>query len=80
MFGGYDPATGKKYSATRELVRMAVPRRVFTNSHLDYVAETAARIVKQKHLIPGFRITREPALLRHFNCELEAMQPQATHA
>lgn len=79
MFGGIDPATGKQYSATRELVRMAVPRRVFTNSHLDYVAEIAARIVKQKHLIPGFRITREPTLLRHFTCELEAMQPQPTH-
>ena len=79
MFGGVDQATGKKYSATRELVRMAIPRRVFTNSHLDYVAKTAARIVKLKHLIPGYRVTKEPALLRHFTCELEVLQPQHAH-
>ncbi len=79
MFGGVDAATGKKYSATKELVRMAVPRRVFTNSQLDYVAEVAERIVAQKNQIPGYRITREPALLRHFTCELEAMQMKPAH-
>ncbi|MBK7141690.1 MAG: tryptophanase [bacterium] len=79
MFGGVDSATGKKYSATKELVRMAIPRRVFTNSHLDYVAEVAERIVAQKNQIPGYRITREPALLRHFTCEMEALQSQPAH-
>jgi tryptophanase len=79
MFGGVDSVTGKKYSAAKELVRMAIPRRVFTNSHLDYVAEVAERIVAQKNQIPGYRITREPALLRHFTCEMEAMQTEAAH-
>lgn len=79
MFGGVDASTGHKLTAAKELVRMALPRRVFTNSHLDYVAEVAERIVAQKHLIPGYRITRETEFLRHFTCELEALQPNHAH-
>ncbi|PWB69914.1 tyrosine phenol-lyase, partial [candidate division GN15 bacterium] len=73
MFGGYDPATGKPLTAPRELVRMAVPRRTYTNSHFDYVAEVAERIVAQKQSIPGYRIVRESEYLRHFTCDLEPM-------
>jgi tyrosine phenol-lyase len=77
MFGGYDRATGKSLTAPRELVRMAVPRRTYTNSHFDYVAETAERIVRQKDSIPGYRIVRETEYLRHFTCELEPMMKVA---
>jgi tryptophanase len=73
MFGGYDKATGKPLTAPRELVRMAVPRRTYTNSHFDYVAEIAERIVAQKGSIPGYRIVRESEYLRHFTCDLEPM-------
>ena len=76
MFGGVDPKTGKKFTASRELVRMAIPRRVYTNSHMDYVAETAASIVRNKSAVKGFRIVRESEFLRHFTCELTFDEPK----
>jgi len=72
MFGGDDPETGKKITAPRELVRMCLPRRVYTNSHIDYVADIAARIVARNNEIPGYRVLRESKYLRHFTCELAA--------
>ncbi len=71
MFGGVDPETGKVYNAPRELVRLAVPRRVYTGSHLEYVAEIIGRIAAGKELLKGFKIVREARLLRHFTIELE---------
>ncbi|UCD95431.1 MAG: tryptophanase [Candidatus Zixiibacteriota bacterium] len=73
MFGGEDPETGKKYNAPKELVRLAVPRRVYTASHLDYVAETLRKIAARKGELNGFRITKEAKLLRHFTAEFEEM-------
>ncbi|HUV31218.1 MAG TPA: tryptophanase [Acidobacteriota bacterium] len=70
MFGSTDPETGKPALAPRELVRMAVPRRVFTNSHVDYVAEIAERIASRKDSIRGYKILKQPKYLRHFTCEL----------
>jgi tryptophanase len=70
MFGGIDPETGKQIFAPKELVRMALPRRVYTNSHLDYIAEIAEKIVAKKESIPGYKITREPKFLRHFTCDM----------
>ena len=59
MFGDVDEKTGKIISAPQELVRMALPRRVYTNSHLDYIAEIAEKIVNKKESIPGYKITRQ---------------------
>jgi tryptophanase len=73
MFGGRDADTGKNYYAPRELVRLAVPRRVYTASHLDYVAEIMGRISAAKELTRGFKIVREAKLLRHFTIELEEL-------
>ncbi len=70
MFGGVDPETGEEIFAPRELVRMAVPRRVFTNSHLDYIGEVARRIVARKDEIRGYQVVREAEFLRHFTCDL----------
>lgn len=70
MLGGLDPNTGRKLTAPKELVRLAVPRRVYTNSHLDYVAEVAERIVSEKDNINGYQITQAPKILRHFTCDL----------
>ena len=72
-FGGVDPNTGEKMIAARELVRMALPRRVDTNSQLDYIAEVAGEIVKNKDQLRGYRITSQSVFLRHFTCELEAL-------
>ena len=70
MFGE-EGADGKFTPAPRELVRLAMPRRVYTNTHYEYVAQHAAAIVKKKDTIKGLRITSQPRLLRHFICDLE---------
>ncbi len=74
MFGGVDPNTGQEFKAPHELVRLAMPRRVYTNSHYDYIAEVVARIVARKEKLTGYSITREPRLLRHFTCDLEPVK------
>lgn len=56
-----------------ELVRLAVPRRVYTESHLRYVAEVAGEIVKYKERYKGYKIVYEPPFLRHFTVKLEPL-------
>lgn len=65
MFGKYD-ANGKLIPATMDLVRLAIPRRVYTQSHIDYVIETFEELRKHRAKTSGFRITYEPPFLRHF--------------
>ncbi len=74
MFGGVDPATGRERTAPLELMRLAIPRRVYTKSQIDYVLEVAGRVAEKRDAIPGFRITREPAHLRHFTAHLEPVE------
>ncbi len=57
---------GSEKPARMELVRLAIPRRVYTQSHVDYVIECFEEIVRRKDDLPGYVITWEPALLRHF--------------
>jgi len=76
MFGGIDPVTGEKVNAKKELVRMALPRRVYTNSHLDYIVEHAAKIVADKDSLRGYKITHQSTFLRHFTCDLEEMKTE----
>jgi len=73
MFGGKDPVTGEILNAPQELVRLAIPRRVFTCSHLDYVADIMAKISARKESMKGYRITHEAEFLRHFTVELEEL-------
>ena len=73
MFGGIDPNTGEKLTAVKELVRMAMPRRVYTNTHYDYIADIASRIVDKKDSLSGYKITKEPSFLRHFTCDLASI-------
>lgn len=70
MFGKYDDA-GKLVPAPRELVRLAIPRRVYTQSHVDYIIEAFERVRDQRHSAPGYRITWEPKFLRHFTSDFE---------
>ena len=76
MFSGEDHETGKKFFAPRELVRLAVPRRVYTASHLDYVADVVAQIAKVKESLNGFKVVREAQFLRHFTAELAEITEQ----
>jgi tryptophanase len=59
---------GKSGAAKMELVRMAFPRRVYTQSHFDYILEGASELVARKRELRGFKITHEPPFLRHFTC------------
>ncbi|MGV3528260.1 MAG: tryptophanase [Flavisolibacter sp.] len=69
MFGKYDEA-GKLIPATLELVRLAIPRRVYTQSHIDYVAEVIIEVYQNRNQITGLQITEEPPMLRHFTAKL----------
>jgi tryptophanase len=57
-------------AAPFELVRIALPRRVYTQGHFDYVAEVLADIAKNPGRVPGYRIVDAPATLRHFNLRM----------
>ncbi|MBP7166995.1 MAG: tryptophanase [Bacteroidia bacterium] len=77
MFGKYD-AQGKLIPAAKELVRLALPRRVYTQSHLDYVIEVFEYLIKNKEKASGYRITQEPQFLRHFTAYFEPMSVEAS--
>jgi tryptophanase len=70
MFGKYD-AEGRLIPSMMELVRLAIPRRVYTQSHIDYVAEMIIEVFKRRELIKGLEITYEPPTLRHFTARLK---------
>jgi tyrosine phenol-lyase len=68
MFGR---GKGKDFVPARmELVRLAVPRRVYTQSHIDFVIEVFADIVRRRKTIRGLRLLRDPVRLRHFTAKL----------
>ena len=70
MFGKYDEA-GKLIPSKMELVRLAIPRRVYTQSHIDYVAEVIIEVFEKRDSIKGLVITEETELLRHFTAKLK---------
>ncbi len=70
MFGSYDK-NGALLSPTMELVRLAIPRRVYTQSHIDYVIECAVELSSVRSALRGYRITYEAPQLRHFTAHFE---------
>lgn len=70
MFGKYDEQ-GKLIPAKMELVRLAIPRRVYTQSHIDYVAEVILEVFHNRQQIKGLTIVEEAPLLRHFTARLK---------
>ncbi len=70
-FGKRDPETGAWIFPRQELVRMAIPRRVYTQSHLDYVADVVIRVYRQRDQLRPLRIVEEPPALRHFLARFE---------
>ncbi|MBP8724400.1 MAG: tryptophanase [Saprospiraceae bacterium] len=70
MFGKYD-ASGELIPARQELVRLAIPRRVYTQSHIDFVLEVFEHMLRAPSPKRGFRIVYEPPFLRHFTAHFE---------
>jgi tryptophanase len=70
MFGA-DPQTGEERAARLELLRLAIPRRVYTQSHMDYVLEGINLVWERRDDIRGMRIVRAPKFLRHFTAEFD---------
>jgi tryptophanase len=70
MLGKLDEATGAWTWPELELVRLAVPRRVYTDAHLDHVVGVCARILKQRDAVRGLRIVSRAPVLPHFTARL----------
>lgn len=73
MFAHPDPDTGETIHPRLELVRLALPRRMYTQSHLDYVVDTLVQILAHKDTIRGYRFTYAPELLRHFTARFSRL-------
>jgi tryptophanase len=73
MFGHTDPDTGETMPARSELVRLAIPRRVYTQSHVDYAVEAILNVYARRERMGGYRITYEPPFLRHFTARFESL-------
>ena len=73
MFGKYDDAH-KLIPAQMELVRLAIPRRVYTQSHIDYVSEVIIEVFNNRKEIKGLVITEESQMLRHFTAKLKPIK------
>lgn len=72
MFGKYDQ-NGKLIAPPMELVRLAIPRRVYTQSHIDYVSEVVIDVFKKRESLKGFKIVYEAPMLRHFTALFEPL-------
>ena len=71
MFGRHDPDTGEETLAKNELVRLAIPRRVYTKSQIDYVVESILEVHANRSAVRGVRIKSQPKALRHFSATFE---------
>ena len=70
MFGKYDK-NGKLIPPPMELVRLAIPRRVYTQSHIDYVLEIILEVFRNRRSLKGYKIVYEAPMLRHFTARFE---------
>jgi len=73
MFGRRDPATGAESPAPMELVRLAIPRRVYTQSHIDYVVEAVLNVWRRRQAVRGYRFLEQAPYLRHFTARFEPL-------
>ena len=64
---------GTESPAAMDLVRLAIPRRTYTQSHIDYVIEVATRTASRAAKLPGLRIVSQPSQLRHFTARFEPL-------
>ncbi len=68
---GRDKITGENIFPKLELVRLTIPRRVYTNTHMEYTAESIIRLYEKKDTIPGLKMVHEPKYLRFFQSRFE---------
>jgi tryptophanase len=73
MFAYPDPVSSRMVFPKLELLRLAIPRRTYTQSHMDYVAETLSQIKERAASIRGYKFTYAPELLRHFTAKFEPL-------
>ncbi len=73
MFAQQDAQTGQWHYPDMELVRLAIPRRVYTQSHLDYVADTVIQLHEARDALRGYRIVYQTRFLRHFSARFQPL-------
>lgn len=71
---GNDPETGEQIESEFEFARLAIPRRVYTQSHFDVIIEALKNIKERAGDVKGYKITWEPKILRHFQAKLEPVK------
>ena len=71
MFGHKDPKTGQDVYPELEMVRLAIPRRVYTTRHIQYVAESICNVYQNRESLSGYEIVFEAPVLRHFTARLK---------
>src|SRR4030095_2491450 len=71
------PETNVWHYPKLELLRLAIPRRTYTQSHMDYVADALAQIKSRAYALRGYQFTYAPELLRHFTARFEPLQEVA---
>jgi tryptophanase len=74
MFAYPDPETGVMVHPKLELMRLAIPRRTYTQSHMDFVIDSLASIKERAVTIRGYKFTYAPPLLRHFTARFEPIK------
>jgi tyrosine phenol-lyase len=71
---GRDPSTGENRHPRLELTRLTIPRRVYTQAHMDVVAESVKAIYESRHDVKGLRMVYEPKYLRFFQARFEPFE------
>jgi tryptophanase len=74
MHAEKNPETGAEMPAPMDLVRLAIPHRVYTQSHIDYVVEAIVQVYQRRSSIAGCQIVRQPKFLRHFTAQFKPLE------